>query len=261
MAMNTYRFTPGSTRLLVSIPHAGTFVPPQVAADMTAAGLAVPDTDWHVDRLYDFLAEIGATVLVATHSRFVVDLNRPADGSVLYPGQAGTGFCPTATFAGVPIYRAGREPDADGRRRRIEEYWRPYHDRLYQELVRLRERHGSVVLWDAHSIASRVPALFEGELPALNLGTFNGRSCDAGLEQRLCDYARDRSGYSAVLNGRFTGGAITRMYGDPARHIHAVQLELAQRSYMDETSHTYLPDMAAQLRPVLRALLEIAAGL
>jgi N-formylglutamate amidohydrolase len=242
----------------VSIPHSGTFVPPAIAEDMTAAGRAVPDTDWHVERLYDFLGDIGATVLVATHSRYVVDLNRPADGSPLYPGQAETTVCPVRTFGGEPIYHAGREPGADERRRRIGEYWRPYHDRLYQELVALRERHGTAVLWDAHSIASRVPALFEGELPVLNVGTFDGRSCDPGLGERLFAYARDRSGYSAVLNGRFTGGAITRLYGDPAHRIHAVQLELAQRSYMDEASRAYLPDRAAQLRPALRALLEIA---
>jgi N-formylglutamate deformylase len=254
----TYRFTAGSTRLLVSIPHAGTFVPEAIAADMTAAGLALPDTDWHVDRLYDFVADIGATLLVANHSRYVVDLNRPADGSPLYPGQQETGLCPVQTFGGERIYREGREPDAQELQRRIGQYWRPYHDRLRGELTRIRQQHGSAVLWDAHSIGSRVPSLFDGELPVLNLGTWNGRSCDPALEQRLYGYVRDHSGYSAVLNGRFTGGAITRTCGDPANNVQAVQLELAQRSYMDEASRGYLADAAARTRAVIRALLEIA---
>ena len=258
--MEIYRFQPGSTRLLVSIPHAGTFVPAAIADGMTEIGAGLPDTDWHVDRLYDFVGEMGASVLVATHSRYVVDLNRPPDGHALYPGQTETGVCPTTTFDGQPIFLPQRMPDRTEVARRITEYWRPYHERLRRELDALRAKHGVAVLWDAHSICSRVPRLFEGELPVLNLGTWNGRSCKDTMAERLLRYARDKSGYSAVLDGRFTGGHITRSYGDPTHGIHAVQLELAQRSYMSENSRIYLPDMAAKIRPVLRALLEIAAA-
>jgi N-formylglutamate deformylase len=255
--METYRFRSGSTRLLVSIPHAGTHLPPDIADCMTEAAQAVPDTDWHVDQLYDFLDDIGASVLVATHSRYVVDLNRPPDGSSLYPGQTETGICPVETFDGEAIYRPDRQPDPAAIRERIRRYWQPYHDRLRKELDRVRAQHGSAVLWDAHSIRSRVPRLFEGELPVLNLGTNDGRSCDAALAARLFDHARAVPACTAVLNGRFKGGYITRAYGDPANGIHAVQLELAQRSYMSEAPpFTFLPYKAAEIRPLLRALLE-----
>lgn len=256
--MDLYRLTPGTSRLLVSIPHAGTYVPPAIAGRMTQAARTLPDTDWHVDRLYDFLVDIGATVLVATHSRYVVDLNRPADGSALYPGLGGTGLCPVETFAGDPVWLPQSAPAAVEIADRVARYWQPYHACLRAELEKLRLRHGAVVLWDAHSIRSQVPRLFAGDLPALNLGTNDGRSCDPELAARLLGCALGVPHCTAVLDGRFKGGYITRAYGDPASGINAVQLELAQRCYMDESSLEYLPDAARQIRGSLRALLEIA---
>jgi N-formylglutamate deformylase len=258
--MDTFRLIPGSTRLLVSIPHAGTFVPAELAARMTAAGRALPDTDWHVDRLYDFVADTGASVLVATHSRYVVDLNRPPDDAALYPGLAGSGICPGETFAGEPLWQAGQAPGPAEVADRIARYWQPYHDALQAELNRLLARHGSAVLWDAHSIRSRVPRLFTGDLPVFNLGTNDGLACDEDLAARLFGYALGVPECSAVLDGRFRGGYITRHYGNPAGGINAIQLELAQRSYMDETSGEYLPAAARRVRASLRALLGIAAG-
>ncbi len=254
--MDLYRLIPGRTRLLVSIPHSGTFLPPGVGSQLTDHARALPDTDWHVDRLYDFLEDMGATVLIATHSRYVVDLNRPTDDSPLYPGLAGSGICPVETFAGQPIWRS---PDATDVTDRIARYWQPYHARLQAELNALRSRYGSAVLWDAHSIRSQVPRLFAGDLPVLNFGTNDGRSCDDGLAARLLGYALGLPQCTAVLDGRFKGGYITRTYGDPDSGIDAVQLELAQRSYMDETTSAWLPDKAEGIRPVLRTLLEIAA--
>lgn len=258
--MDLYRFQPGTTRLLVSIPHAGTFLPPSLAARMTTPARALPDTDWHVDRLYDFLGDLGASALVATHSRYVVDLNRPADDTSLYPGLTETGVCPAQTFDGEDIWQPGEAPDVAETAGRIAQYWQPYHDRLRLEIDTLRARHGSVVVWDAHSIRSRVPRLFAGELPVLNFGTNDGLSCDADLSGRLLGRALGASRYPAVLDGRFKGGHITRAYGDPARNVHAVQLELAQRSYMDEESCEFLPEAAAEIRAVLRDLVAIAAG-
>jgi N-formylglutamate deformylase len=258
--MDVCRFRPGSSRLLVSIPHAGTFVPRALSDRMTAAALALPDTDWHVEELYDFAAGLGASVLVATHSRYVVDVNRPPDDSSLYPGLATTGICPTLTFDGMAIWKPGEEPGAAEIAVRIAQYWQPYHDRLAQEIDAIRARHGSVVLWDAHSIRSRVPRLFAGELPVLNFGTNDGKSCDEDLAGRLIGHALGHARYTAVLDGRFKGGHITRAYGDPARDVHAVQLELAQRSYMDEKSRAFLPHAAADIRVVLKSLLAIATG-
>ena len=225
---------------------------------MTAPALALPDTDRHVDVLYDFLDALDATVLVATHSRYVIDLNRPPDSAPLYPGQTETGLCPTMTFDGEPIYRES-EPGAKEIQQRREVFWQPYHDRLRQELDRLRACHARVVLWDAHSIRSEVPGLFDGQLPVLNIGTHSGRACSKTLSDLLLATANRTPDYSAVLNGRFTGGYITREYGDPDRGIHAVQLELAQRSYMRETPpYTFELDKAIEIRPVLKSLLQAA---
>ncbi len=178
-----YRLLLGSSRLLVSIPHAGTHVPEQLAARMTDAARALPDTDWHVPRLYAFAASLDATVLTATHSRYVIDVNRPPDDAPLYPGLAGSGLCPVETFAGEPVWRAGEAPDPAEVAVRIDRYWRPYHERLAATLAELRARHGSAVLWDAHSIASRVPRLFAGELPVINLSS-NSRSAVTWTRQR-----------------------------------------------------------------------------
>jgi len=233
-------------------------LPEDMALRMTAPALALPDTDRHVDVLYDFLDALDATVIVATHSRYVIDLNRSPDSAPLYPGQTETGLCPTLTFDGEPIYLESG-PDAEQIQQRRELFWQPYHDRLRQELDQLRARHDQVVLWDAHSIRSEVPELFDGQLPALNIGTYSGRACSKTLADLLFATANRTPVYPAVLNGRFTGGYITREYGDPDHGIHAVQLELAQRSYMRETPpYTFEPDKANEIRPVLKSLLNAA---
>ena len=250
---HVYEFVQGDTPLLLSIPHDGRRLPPEIGERMTPAALALPDTDWHVAKLYEFAAELGASMLVANYSRYVIDVNRPATDEALYPGQLATGLCPTQTFAGDDIYRDG-EVEADEVRGRIEAYWRPYHDRLRATLEALRRKHGYALLWDAHSIESRVPRLFDGELPALNIGTYGGRSCGGAIEAAIEGIAGS-SPYSSVLNGRFQGGFITRHYGDPGQHVHAVQLEIAQRVYMDEVARVFDDAKAARLRDTLRHML------
>lgn len=252
----TFELRPGTEPLLISMPHTGTFVPPELALRMTSAALRLPDTDWHLQRLYDFVDGLGASVIVATHSRYVIDLNRPRDDTNLYPGRDTTGLCPVDTFHRQPIYRAGQAPDAGEIQRRIDNYWVPYHIALQGEVDRLRERYGTVVLWDAHSICSVVPRLFEGRLADLNLGTAGGASCDDSVAQMLLQIAQSHTRYKGVLNGRFKGGYITRQYGRPAEGIHAIQLELAQLTYMQE-EHPYSFDesAAAELRPALSQML------
>jgi N-formylglutamate deformylase len=260
--MEHFTIHQGVAPLLVSLPHDGTEIPATLAARMSPEALRVPDTDWHVGRLYAFAQEIGASVITPRWSRYVVDLNRPPDGHALYPGRSETGLVPLNTFAGDPVYRHGAGPDAEEIGARVETYWRPYHTALRQELQRLRDAHGGVVLWDGHSIRSRVPMFFDGQLPDFNLGTANGSSCSPALQQRLTtalDQLEDPSPseYSHVVNGRFKGGYITRHYGNPARGIEAVQLELAQCTYMDEESFEYHPRRAEPVQGVIRALLEI----
>jgi N-formylglutamate deformylase len=258
--MSVFTLHRGTQPLLVSLPHDGTRLGDGMAADLTASARAVPDTDWHVARLYAFAAGMGASLLVPAYSRYVVDLNRPEDDAPLYPGQSGTGLCPLRQFSGDPVYLPGREPDPTQVRERVERYWRPYHQALRQELDRLRGEHGHVVLWEAHSIRGTLPYLFEGRLPDLNLGTADGNSCRPALRQALAEVLAGPAaeGYDHVVDGRFKGGYITRHYGDPAAGIDAVQLELSQRTYMDEASTAYDEARAAALQPLLSALLSAA---
>lgn len=249
-------FHQGTAPLLISMPHVGTHVPPAIAQRLSAEGREVHDTDWHLPLLYAFAKEMGASILQATHSRYVIDLNRPPDGASLYPGQSVTGLCPLDTFNDTPLYLPGQEPQEAEIAARREAVWRPYHDQLASELARMRGAHGVAVLWDAHSIRSRVPRFFDGKLPDLNLGTADGASCDPALAQRLLTIAKANPGYSAVLNGRFKGGHITRHYGQPANHVHAVQLEMTQCSYMQESMpFAYQAELASRVQPTLRALL------
>jgi hypothetical protein len=122
-----FRLREGGSKLLLSVPHAGTYIPETIRARLTPVGQSVVDTDWHVDQLYAFLADMDATTLVATHSRTVADLNRSSKGGLLYPGQAETGLCPLETFAGEPLYSAA-PPDVAETAQRVEMYWQPYHN-------------------------------------------------------------------------------------------------------------------------------------
>lgn len=251
--IEVYDYDAGHAPLLVSVPHDGRHMPPEVQARMTAAGRALPDTDWHVAELYAFARALGAHVLVANYSRYVVDLNRSPQDDNLYPGQLATGLCPEYTFAGDAIYGDGGV-GTDEVGRRVRSYWQPYHDRLHAALAAIRDEHGRAVLWDAHSIASAVPRLFDGELPVLNIGTNGGTSCDKAFEDAVGAIAAD-SPFSHVVNGRFRGGYITRHYGRPADGIHAIQLEIAQRAYMDEATASYDAARAAPLQSVLQHML------
>jgi N-formylglutamate deformylase len=256
--MTVFTLHEGDAPLLVSLPHDGSDIPPALAARMTEGACRAPDTDWHVSRLYAFARELGASVLVPRHSRYVVDLNRPPDDASLYPGQNTTGLCPAVRFSGEPVYREGEAPDPAEVAARVERYWRPYHDALETELRRLRARHGRVVLWEGHSIRGECPFLFEGRLPDLNLGTADGRSCAPELQERLTAVLQGQQRYDWVVNGRFKGGYITRHYGDPAHGVDAVQLEISQRIYMDEDSFAWDEARARDTQGVLRALLGAA---
>jgi len=246
----------GTAPLLVSLPHDGSHIPEALAARMVPAARRAPDTDWHVSVLYDFARELGASIIVPRHSRYVVDLNRPPDDTSLYPGQNTTGLCPAVQFTGEPVYLEGQAPDEAEVAQRVERYWRPYHDALVGEIERLRVQHGRVVLWEGHSIrGSDLPFLFEGRLPDLNLGTSGGASCSPGLQQRLEAVLAGQGNFDHVVNGRFKGGYITRHYADVARGVQAVQLEVSQRNYMDEDSFAYDASRASVLQAVIRDLL------
>jgi N-formylglutamate deformylase len=248
----------GSTPLVISIPHCGTAFPPEVAACMSERALEAEDTDWHLDRLYAFAASMGASLLVPRYSRYVIDLNRPPTDTPMYAGQNNTELCPTRHFTGEPIHREGGAPDAAEVQRRIAAYWRPYHDALRAELDRVKALHGHAVLFDAHSIKSELPWLFEGTLPHLNVGTVGGSSCDTSLRDAVAALLAAQHHFSFVIDGRFKGGHITRHYGDPAGGVHAVQLEMCWRAYMADEAEPrrWDPSQASAITPLLRALLE-----
>ncbi|MCW3838441.1 N-formylglutamate deformylase [Sphingomonas canadensis] len=251
----------GDAPLIVSIPHAGTEIPEDIAGNLVSLPIARYDADLYVDHLYAFAGSLGATIVRTTISRTVIDVNRDPSGQSLYPGMTTTGLCPTETFDGIPLYREGREPDAQEIARRRRDWFDPYHATIRGEIARLREGHGQVVLYDAHSIRSRAPRLFDGDLPLFNIGTNSGASCDPALEravERICT-----AGGSTILNGRFKGGWITRHYGQPGEGVHAIQMELAMRAYLDEVAPAAWPpawneERAEPCRMALRYVLAAA---
>lgn len=256
--MEIFNLHQGSAPLLVSLPHDGTFIPAELITRMRPGARGAPDTDWQVARLYGFARELGASVIVPTHSRYVVDLNRPPDDASLYEGQNTTGLCPVLQFSGEPIYQEGDEPTPEEIADRTATYWQPYHDALAAELARLQIEHERVVLWEGHTIRGELPFLFEGRLPDLSLGTADGASCSPALQQRLTGILEAQDDYGHAVNGRFKGGYITRQYGRPGEGVEAVQLEVAQRTYMDESSRAWQPRLAGALQPLLQRLLEAA---
>lgn len=257
---DTFTLHRGSAPLLISLPHDGFAIPDAIAATLQPHARSTPDTDWHVARLYAFArTQLHASFIVPRYSRYVVDLNRPPDDTSLYPGQNTTGLCPTRGFDGRDIYLSGHAPDDSAVRTRVDQYWRPYHQALAGELALLKARHGRVLLWEGHSIRGEgLPFLFDGRLPDLNLGTVGGASCDERVQARVESALAAQSQFDWVSNARFKGGYITRHYGAPSTGIDAVQLELSQRTYMDEATTQFDDARAAQLQPVLNSLLQAA---
>jgi N-formylglutamate deformylase len=252
-----FDFVPGTTPVLISVPHAGTEIPAEMAARMTGEALDLPDTDWHVPLLYDFARALGVGLIVAKNSRYVIDLNRDPSGKPLYPGADNTELVPLTTFGRDAVYRSGLAPDDDEVAQRVARFWRPYHDKLAGELDALKAKHGLAVLWDAHSIPSVVPRFFNGKLPDLNLGSAKGSSAPPDLVEAVTRVFLSTNAFSSVLDGRFTGGYITRRFGQPKQSVHALQLELGQAAYMDEAPpYRYDADRAAPMRALLAKTIE-----
>jgi N-formylglutamate deformylase len=245
----------GTRPLLVSLPHVGTEIPAASRPAYVERALAVEDTDWHLERLYAFVRDLGASLLVPRLSRYVVDLNRPSENTPMYPGVNNTELCPTRFFTGEALYREGRAPDEAEIARRVTTAWRPYHDTIAGELARLRSEHGHAILFDGHSIQAELPWLFEGRLPDLNLGTAGGASCAPSLRERFAWVLAAHTRHGHVVDGRFKGGYITRHYGRPAQGWHTVQMEMGWHCYM-RPPHEYDETLAAQVQPVLRGLVQ-----
>lgn len=249
----------GDGPIVLGLPHTGTYVPPEIRTRLNARGRALADTDWNIHKLYDGVLE-GATTVRATFHRYVIDANRDPSGQSLYPGQNTTGLVPLTDFDGAPIWEV---PPSGGEVEHRRETWHaPYHAALREELDRVRRQHGVAVLYDCHSIRSHIPFLFEGRLPDFNIGTNGGTSCAPGITaavEAVCHAAR---GYTSVTDGRFKGGWTTRHYGQPETGLHAIQMELAQSTYMEEAPPwPYLHERAEALRPHLADILQRIAQL
>jgi N-formylglutamate deformylase len=257
-----FRFKAGIAPMLLSMPHAGTDIPDEVAGSLAPCARSLADTDWHLPQLYEFAQALGVSTISARWSRYVIDLNRPPEDTNLYPGMDTTGLCPVDTFDKTPVYADGSKgPDDAEIAQRRDAIWHPYHAALQEELKRLKAEHGTIALWDAHSIRSVLPRFFDGKLTDFNLGSADGASCDKGLADDVLAIASAVPAHTAVLNGRFKGGYITRQYGNPANGVHAIQLELTQSSYMEEVyPFAYDPSKAGAIQPAIRQMLETVLG-
>ncbi len=256
-----FSYQQGNSPVIVSFPHDGVLLPAEIKDHFNALGQQVPDTDWFVNQLYNFLPDLDVSFFIPEFSRYVVDLNRSSQGGSLYPGQYETSVCPVATFDDESIYKDGKEPDADEVTRRIAAYWQPYHDHIQSEIARVKALHGYAILWDAHSIRGVVPQLFDGVLPDLNFGTAAGTSCAPDILKRVTDIAYEQSDFSVVENARFKGGYITRNYGKPDENVHTIQLEINQSIYMSDDQVAMLDETkCARIRPLLRQFVSALCG-
>ncbi|MFT5506257.1 MAG: N-formylglutamate deformylase [Gammaproteobacteria bacterium] len=246
----------GDSPLILAQPHGGTEVPESIWPRLNETGQALADPDWHISKLYAGLLDDVTSVSTRIH-RYVIDANRNPSDESLYPGQNTTGLCPTTTFDGIPIYKEGESPSPEEVNERQQQYHQPYHDALRNEIERIKQKHGYVILYDCHSIRSNIPYLFEGRLPDFNIGTVNGTSCDPSIENNVLVECQKADLYSNIINGRFKGGWTTRHYGIPAENYHAIQMELTQSTYMQEFEPwDYDPDKASKIRPVLASILK-----
>lgn len=254
--MNVVDIHEGGSPVILGQPHGGTQVPEDIFARLNPTGQGLADTDWHIGWLYDGLLD-GATVVASTIHRYVIDANRDPEGASLYPGQNTTALCPLTDFDGRPIWRDGQEPTQDEIAARRERFHARYHAALTEQIERVKARHGVAILYDCHSIRSVIPFLFDGTLPVFNIGTNGGTTCTGAVERAVVQVADTADGYDAVLNGRFKGGWTTRHYGRPLDGVHAIQMEIAQRAYMEEAAPwTWRSARADRLRPHLKTILE-----
>lgn len=244
--------------ILLSVPHCGTHFPDEVREYYAPDLIEAPDdTDWFVDKLYDFAPDMGMTMISARISRWVIDLNRDPEEKPLYSdGRIITGLCPTTSFFGESIYRDGRklvDPMEVARRR--SRYFIPYHAKVQELLDGLRQRHGKVLLWDCHSIRQLVPTIQKEKFPDLILGDADGTSASPGLIEVALS-TLDHSAYQTRHNFPFKGGYITRQFGKPGMGQHALQLEMTKVNYMDTSERTYDEEKAEAMRTILKSVFQ-----
>ncbi len=250
--MRAFEFTPGTLPVLVAIPHAGTQLTPDISNDLVNKARALPDTDWHLARLYQFARDMGASTLVANYSRLVIDLNRAADGPERI-NPTFTGLYPDSLLDGTPCYSPSHRPDSKARLQALEMIWRPWHQQIDHELHRIKQEHGYALLLDAHASVSQLPRRFDGTLPDLCVGTLNGQSCSPALEYHLMECLAGLHGLTFAVNKQFKGGYTLKAWGHPEDNIHALQLVISRAAYMQEQApYAWENKKAEKIQPMLK---------
>lgn len=246
--------------IVISVPHCGTKFPDDLINDYKADLLPPDDTDWMVDKLYDFAPSLGIPLLSAVYSRWVVDVNRDPNNVALYnDGRVITDLCTTTNFLGEPIYKDKRARVAAGEiERRKALYYTPYHQKIEDLLNNALRLFGKVLLWDCHSIRQRVPSIHEGLFPDLILGSADDTSAGGQLQAAVLESLHE-SDYSFSKNHPFKGGYITRNFGKPALQQHALQLEMSKVNYMNDDETQYSDQRAGAMRELLKRTLLKAA--
>ncbi len=247
--------------VVLSIPHAGKFVPEDIRIQLKQDLLPPDDTDWFVDELYNFASSLGITTIKAENSRWVIDLNRNPDDTPLYTdNRIITALCTTTNFMGEPIYTDERKKVTDEEvSLRKELYFTPYHQAMQQLLNEVKTEFGSVLLWDCHSIRRFVPSIQPQPFPDLILGSADGVSASQTIIDTVSN-ALQSSSYSFSHNHPFKGGYITRQYGKPNLQQHALQLEMAKPLYMNDTEQRFDEQRANNIRKLLIKSIRTAAG-
>ena len=244
--------------IIVSVPHCGTLFPEEIKEEFDAGLAARPDdTDWFVDKLYDFAPSMGIEMITGVYSRWVIDLNRDPESKPLYTdGRIITGLCPVTSFKGEEIYVDRRKEVAPEEvTRRFDNYYTPYHKAIKDSLARIVAEHGKVLLWDCHSIRQYVPTIHPKKFPDLILGDNDGCSAEPFLTE-MASKSLHTSGFSFENNYLFKGGYITRQYGQPEQQQHALQLEMTKVNYMDDSEINYDSKKAEVMRDHLKRMFE-----
>jgi len=244
--------------IIVSVPHCGTLFPDEIKEEYHSHLIQSPDdTDWFVHQLYDFVSDMGITMIHADYSRWVIDLNRDPKSKPLYnDGRIITGLCPTTDFLGNPLYKDARKEVAPEEvERRLKLYYYPYHDKIASLLEERKKKFGKVLLWDCHSIREYVKTIQGDKFPDLILGDVDETSADKNIIDTTLSTLKNSS-YTVNHNHPFKGGQITRYFGKPSAGIHALQLEMTKVNYLDNSETKYDPARANKMRELLKRVFE-----
>ncbi|MBT1703102.1 N-formylglutamate amidohydrolase [Chryseosolibacter indicus] len=256
--------TSGEIPVILSVPHCGTAFPDELKDEYKDELIQAPDdTDWFVDKLYDFAPALGITMIKAVYSRWVIDLNRNPDSAPLYnDGRIITGLCPSTNFLGQSIYRDNRSSvDRDEIEKRLEKYYWPYHNKLQELLTQAKDKFGKVLVWDCHSIRQYVKTIQNDKFPDLILGSADQTSAPDHIVKLSLEQL-SKGNYQLQHNHPFKGGFITRHFGRPSENTFALQLEMTKVNYMNDDETLYDHTRAERMRSVLAdTLLAVAKKL